>query len=369
MDIIFEESTPALPILYDALNAQAQLLIETAQVLYQYQKTGEPEILQEGLGDIIQRMIYEVVSMIQKIRSAIANLFMRLNSRAMSYEKIMKKYAPELRNADITPFSIEGYDFTVTDKSRPNITTVHGIYLKYNDLITRFSTLTSDKVREICEDITSERHLSATRANLLGVTGIAIPQSTIKQEAFKFYRNGKSETLEMTINKEIVQDIVNNYENVINERKMTMNENKEINVLLNDMERFFKVIVPKELKKTQDVSKLSYSGPMVDSNKQIDGTITNIADFQSYVNAKYKQTVELAHAVTAVYTERIAAIDSKMKQDEHIVRQALDKIGKDDVKLEGFEALDKCNSYPMAVNKNWAGVWEGCNILGGGYHV
>ena len=58
-----------------------------------------------------------------------------------------------------------------------------------------------------------------------------------------------------------------------------------------------------------------------------DVKIANLSDFNAYVNAKYKQTVAIATAVTTVYTARISAIESKMRQDEYIVREALDKKG------------------------------------------
>ena len=365
MDIIFEESSASLPILYDALNAQQQILIETAQMLYQCQRSGDVEILTEGFGDIIQKIIDKIVDIIKKIRQAISQCLMRLNSRAMSYKKIMDKYAPELRDTNVMPFEVDGYDFTITGNSNPDISQVYAMYAKYNDTLMSFNKLSSDKVREICEEITGERELSDIRGRILG-TNKPVGQATVKQEAFKFYRDGKSETTTLTVSSETIKDIIANYENIIDARKVAISNNKEVNRLLNDMERYFKVVIPKKLKETQSMSDLKYGDLMTQDDNP--DKIANIADFNAYVNAKYKQTVEIAHAVTAIYTEHIAAIDSKMKQDEFIVRKALDRAGQH-LMESIFATFDKYNSYPATPNKNWAEVWEGCNLIGGGYNV
>ena len=350
MEILFEDSASCLSILYDSLQAQRKIMIETASLIYTAEKAGDMEIVGEGFIDILNRIADEIIAMIVRIRDTVRNFIMRLNSRSASYEKVMKKYCSELQDFDIQPFSIDGYDFKISNDTRPNVKVIHELYLAYNIRMLDFNKLTSDQVKEICEKVTSEGSLGKKRGDLLG----------------------QSEVGEIKITKDEIRAIIADYPAVIAERKYTIDEQRTLNILLNDMERDFKVNIPKRMKETPTLKNALYNeGPIgVADDVKVNGRvinqdvkIANLSDFNAYVNAKYKQTVAIATAVTTVYTARISAIESKMRQDEYIVREALDKKGRN--VAEEFEIFDKYNSYPCTPNTNWASVTEGCNLIGG----
>lgn len=371
MEILFEDSASCLSILYDSLQAQRKIMIETASLIYTAEKAGDMEIVEEGFIDILNRIADEIIAMIVRIRDTVRNFIMRLNSRSASYEKVMKKYCSELQDFDIQPFSIDGYDFKISNDTRPNVKVIHELYLAYNIRMLDFNKLTSDQVKEICEKVTSEGSLGKKRGDLLGISD-SVKQTDLKERAFKYYRNGQSEVGEIKITKDEIRAIIADYPAVIAERKYTIDEQRTLNILLNDMERDFKVNIPKRMKETPTLKNALYNeGPIgVADDVKVNGRvinqdvkIANLSDFNAYVNAKYKQTVAIATAVTTVYTARISAIESKMRQDEYIVREALDKKGRN--VAEEFEIFDKYNSYPCTPNTNWASVTEGCNLIGG----
>lgn len=365
MDILFDSAVSSLPMTYDALAAQQKVMIETAKVMYMFEKTGDTEILQEGFMDIVESIKESVLRLIEKVRNAIKQMLMRLNSRAMSYKKLVEKYREDLYGANIKSFEIEGYQFRLGTDSRPDVTSVHDIYLKYNDQIMIFDRLSPEKVREICDNIISEHALNSMRTRLL--TGEnswgGVRQSKLKDTSFQYYRNGSTEVGKMTITQKDIDEILLGYTAVIDERKFTLSQQTEVNKLLNDMESFFKHVVPKKVKDTSSYTVSTYNGPEASTTL---GTpqLTNIADFQTFVNAKYRQTVEMANAVATVFTERVAAIDNMMKQNEFIIRQALDYKGQGKTVNETMKLYDSYTTYPATVNENWTGVWEGCNLVG-----
>lgn len=364
MDILFDDAVSSLPMTYDALMAQQQVMIETAQLMYMFEKTGDTDILQEGLMDIIESIKESVLRLIEKIRNAIKMMLMRLNSRAMSYKKLVEKYREELFNADIKSFDIEGYDFKVGTDTRPNVAAVHDIYIKYNDQIMIFDKLSTEKVREICSNIISEQALNLMRVKLLMGKEMwgGVKQSDLKDVSFQYYRNNTNAVVKMIITQKDIDEILTDYNNVIDERRATLSQQTEVNRLLNEMESFFKHVVPKKLKDTNSYTVAAFNGPETPADIGT-GQLSNIADFQTFVNAKYRQTVEMANAVATVFSERVAAIDSLMKQNEFIIRQALDYKGQNKTVNETMRLYDPYTTYPATINKNWAGVWEGCNLL------
>lgn len=376
MDILFEDNISIAPIIYEAMEEQQQIMIEMASMLYNFQKTDNIEVVQEGFMDILEKVKEAVLNMIHKIRETIRNFIARLNSRSSSYDKVVKMCTEGGIDFDsVKPFTITGFNFKVGSDTRPDVRVVDKLYYEHNAGLVNFKQLTSDAVQKMCEEMTSSETLGKKRAELLGTSG-SISQDDLKEAAFKFYRDGKSEAFDITISGANVRDVVKKQKSIKGEHKETIEEQKSINALLNRMETTFKTDLPNAVKKYKDFSRatVTYIGGssgvdagVQDTHNEFDamnqGRITNISNVNNYINARYKQTVAIATAVTTVYTARIAALESKMRQDEHIIREAMKQSGR--AVDESMRIFDKHNSYPMTPNMDWACVTEGCNLIGG----
>lgn len=365
MDILFEDSNPGLAMWYDSLKAEQSIMLEMVQTVYYYEKTGDVEILTEGVMDVIKHIIYEIVAMIVKIKDTIKSFFTRMNSQSMEYGKLMDKYAQILhRREDIKPFDVEGFNFIISKDNCPDMYAADSIYTKYNAQLMAFNLYTSDKIRALIEDIKQGNKNFELRGKLLGISG-GIKKEDLKSTAFMHYRDGQTETVKIKVDKKMVREIIANAMSVSAAKKWAITSQKETDKLLKDMEHFFKDVVPAKLKETQRAQDLSYGGRNggLEDIDYKDTKVANVNDFMAYVNAMYHVTVEMANDVTVVFTEYISAITSKMNQDIYIVKKALMGSGID--VTEEFAIFDKYNSYPSTPNLNWAKVMEGCNTLGG----
>ena len=366
MDILYD-STSVLEALYDLVTTQGTVLEEIAVMNHNYKKTGDMDVLTEGVNDIIDLIISSVKKFIQKIKDYVIRKFMILNSYRMEYDKLIEKYRDVLQNAKFDPFSIEGFEFTTLSRPRPNVKKAYDIIEEFNSTIAKFASLTTNDIRAINNEECSDIAIQRLRATILG-TSERIAQEEFKKTCFMFYRNDREFASKIDVTEDLVKTILSNSGSLIAERKAVKTDKDMVMSVLNNMERFFSVKVSAlydDIKKTYSVHTLTKNG-MSDEDVY---TLSEreLGKLTMYLSCKYNMVVELANIISVVFAERLSAIDSQTNQELEILREVL-KVQKGT--LEGFDHIERVlattNSFPPTPNPNWVQVWEGISDIGRG---
>lgn len=363
MEILYD-SASILEALYDLSLSQETLLEEIAIMKHNYKKTADMDVLTEGVGDIISLIISSVKKFIQKMKDFVVRKFLILNSYRMEYDKLIAKYGSVLAAAEFDPFDIDGFQFTVLSRPRPNTGKVYEIIEEFNATIAKFSSLTMEDIRRINNEDCSAIAFQRLRAQVLG-TSDRVSQEEFKKTCYMYYRNDKEFAETMSISKDTIGDILKNSGALIAEKKTIKTDKDATMNVLNNMERFFSVKVSDlydDVKKRYHVNGLSKGGTADTDSYAL--AETEMGKLTMYLSSRYQQVVELANIVSIIFVERMAAINDQMNQELQILREVLKVQGP----MEGVERiLEVANSYPPAPNTNWAPIWEGISDLGGEY--
>lgn len=361
MDMLYD-SMSILEALYDLDLSRETLMEEIIVMEHNYKKTGNVEMLTEGVGDMITLIVDSIKKFLQKMKDFVVRKFMIINSYRMEYDRLIEKYGKFLADISFDPFLIEGYRFTTLSVPRPNTSMVIQIVDEFNSTIAKFSSLTTEDIREMNNKSCSDLAFQRLRADVLGASN-RIPQEDFKGACFKFYRNNQEYTEQIEITKDIVGSILKNSSALIAEKKIMKSDKDSVLTILSNMERFFSVKVSSlydDIKKTYTVRNLSKSG-MGESEAQIMGE-KEMGKLTMYLSSRYQQVVELANIISIVFVERMSAINDQTNQELQILRQVLkEKNGA----MEGVDAMmEAANSYPPTPNRSWAPIWDGVPMGG-----
>lgn len=363
MEVLYD-SMSVLEALYDLKVHSQSVTEEIAIMSHNYKKTGDPEMLTEGCKDLLDLIISGIKSFIQKIRDLIKKHTMILNSYHMEYSKLIEKYSEVVMSAEIQPFHIEGFNFTVLTNPRPDVSEVHGIIEEFNNDIAKFSSLTIEDIRELKLRKSSDISFERLRGKVLGVSSRIDPQD-FRKYAHSFYRGNSEYPNDIVIDKDYINTIIKNSEMLIKEKKTTSIDKDSIMGTLSRLEKFFSTKVSRlydDIERVYNVSNLQKNGETSDDSQRIEES--EMSKLVMYLSNRYQQAVELSNIISVVFVERISAIKDQMNQESQIIRTALKQI--QPAVFEGFmETLENVNSYPPTPNTNWAPIWEGISTYGG----
>lgn len=363
MEVLYE-SMSILEAVYDLNMTQESLLEEIGIMNHNYKKTGDVDVLTEGVGDIIALIFSSIKKFIQKMKDYVVRKWMILNSYRMEYDKIIEKYGKVLAAAKFDPFTIEGFRFTTLSRPRPDTSKVNSIIADFNVTIAKFPSLTIEDIREINNNECSAVAFQRLRADVLG-TPDRISQEEFKKTCYTFYRNDREFADKITVDSNMVNAILTNSSALIGEKKAVKVDKDTTMSILNNMERFFSVKVSAlydDIKKTYNVHGLSKNG-MGEEEAQV-LTEKEMEKLTMYLSSRYQQVVELANIISIVFVERMSAINDQTNQELQILREVL-KLQTGPVTDSFDRLLESANSFPPTPNPNWAPVWEGISDMGG----
>ena len=365
MDTLYD-SVSILEALYDLHSTQETLLEEVGIVRHNYKKTGDVEMLTEGVGDIITLIFSSIKKFIQKMKDFIVRKFLILNSYRMEYDKLIEKYGKTLAAAKFVPFTIEGYRFTTLSRPRPNTGKVISIIDDFNTTIAKFQSLTMEDIRRINNEECSAVAFQRLRADVLGTTN-RLSQEEFKKSCFMHYRNDQEFPEKITVDTTLINALLDGANALIAEKKIVKADKDTALSILNNMERFFSVKVSTlydDIRKTYNLHGLSKTG-VADDSVQTMGE-KELEKLTMYLSSRYQQVVELTSIISIVFVERMAAINDQTNQELQILREVL-KLQTNYVADSTDLLLETVNSFPPTPNPNWAPVWDGISDMGGGF--
>lgn len=359
MEILFD-TLSVLGALYDLQQSSDVVVEQTIIMSHNYDKTADMDILTEGVGDILQMIIKGIRAFIDKVKALINKGFMVLNSYTMEYEKLVQKYGGALSSAQITPFTVEGFNFTVLAVNKPNTSYVYKMIEDFNSDIVKFNRYSSDDIRLMNAESLSPAYLSRLRGNVAG-SKTSIDAEDFKSYMHQYYRDMVNNPINVTIDSQYIRAAIERAPILLSEQKQTKSEKDDIMSTLSRMEKFFSVKVASlydDIQRTYNVASLQNSGYKADEATRIEES--KLSDLTCYMTTKYQQVVELSNIISIVFVERMAAIKDQMMQDSQVVRMAIRKTGivSENVSLV-TKAIEEANIYPPTPNPNWAPILDG----------
>lgn len=363
MEVLFD-TVPILEALYDLQLSSNKVMEQSIIVSHNYDKTGDCDILTEGVNDVLSLIISGIKSFIAKIKEIVNKCIMALNSFGMEYEKLVKKYGASLSDADFKPFELEGFVFTTLTVNKPDDSSIYKIIEDFNNDIVKFNRYTSEDIRSICMDAVSPSKFNRVRGQILG-NGQSIPDADFKKYVYKYYRNGFEQPTTVIIDPQYVKSVISRCDDLLSEKKAAKFEKETLLGVLGRMEKFFSVKVASlydDVQRTYNVSSLQKSGYSENDAQRINES--HFTDLTNYMMMRYQQVVTLSNIVSLIYIERISAIKDQINQDSQTIRMALRRAG---IVMENevlvSKVIEEANAFPPTPNPNWAPILEGVSNL------
>lgn len=364
MEILFD-LVPITEAVYDLQMNQQMVLEEIITVSHMYTKTQDNDILTEGVSDIITLVVNGIKAFNAKIKALINKCFATLNSYYMEYDKLIDKYGDAILKANIEPFTIEGFTFTVLDNPRPNVTMVGELVDQFNKDLAKFHSLSIEQIREMNAEATSDMRIEKLRSEILGGKPSRIATNEFKSYVFKFYRNGLEYPTSIEITKDMIAEIVENKGVLTSEKKATQSQKDSVMGILTRMEKLFSMNMTRlfdDVDKVYNVPSLKKNGLTSEDATAVEDT--ELCKLMLYMNMRYQQVVELMNIVSITFVERTSAIKDQVNQELQIFRMALRHINP--TLLESTDAIfESVNSFPPTPNTDWVPITEGMFILEG----
>lgn len=367
MEEILIESFSALEALCDLHKDYDTFCEEQVRLEYNYRKTKDLQVVEEGLGDILQFIVESFRRFVGKIRDLCHKLIMAMNSLGMEYSKLIEKYGEELKRMEIPEKEIEGFRYSTLSVNPPNVELIYQLLSDFNNHISKFDRMTTEEIRTMYNDAMAEISLGRLRGKLIGDGG-RIEADGLRSHIYQMYRSGCTYPVKITVTKEMIADIVDNSKALLQEKKLAGQQKLEILNLLQRMEKFFSVSLTDlydDVDKsysihglTTELSKKGYESDQIYRIRE-----AAMQNFSMYMTMRYNQVMEMSNVMTVLFTERLGAIKDQIDQERQIINMMLRfnvyVLGAKSVK-ESFvpEALAKANSYPIVPNPNWAPILE-----------
>lgn len=367
MDEILIESFSALEALCDLHADYNTFCEEQVRMEYNYQKTKDLQVVEEGIGDILQFIVESFRRFIGKVRDLYNKAIMVMNSLGMEYSKLIDKYGDDLKRMEIPEKEIEGFQYSTLSVNPPNVGLVYQLLSEFNTHIAKFNQLTTEEIRTMYNDAMTEISVGRLRGKLIGDGG-RIEADGLRSHIYQMYRSGYTYPVKLKVTKEMIGGIVDNSKALLQEKKLAGQQKLEVLNLLQRMEKFFSVSLMDlydDVDKSYNIralsTELSKKGYEEDTVYRIREAA--MQNFSMYMTMRYNQVMEMSNVMTVLFTERLGAIKDQIDQERQIINMMLrlnvTAFGGKSVK-ESFvpDALAKANSYPITPNPNWAPILE-----------
>ena len=369
MEILFD-SIPVLEALYDLQITSNNVMEQAVIVSHNFDKTGDCDILTEGVSDILSLIVNGIKAFINKIKEIVNKCIMKLNSFGMEYDKLIQKYGSSVIDKDFKPFDIEGFNFVTLTVNKPDDSCVYKIIDDFNNDIIKFNRYSSQDIRTICMDAVSPSKFNKIRGEILG-NKMSIPDTDFKKYVYTYYRNGIGEPYTISVDPQYVKAAINHSDELLSAKKTAKAEKDALLGILGRMEKFFSVKASSlydDVQKTYNISSLQKSGYSETDARKI--SESKLTDLTNYMMMRYQQVVTISNIVSIIYIERISALTDQINQESQAVRMAIRRLGlvMESETLVG-EALEEANTYPPTPNENWVQILEGVSMYKGGDKV
>ena len=294
--------------------SETDLMEANCKYQHYYNKTGDPQVLEEGLisiSDIVKKMTSSYKKGITAFSSSTKK---DLLDYAVSLQKYAKKHESTIKNlqSDLVNFYVDGYNFSVLDVKRIDLSELYELLKQYDEFVKNFSRGTVEgSLEAISQSISgymSDKNLVKVRSSMLGAPGdceISEFLTTIK----KLYRGGTAKKEPVHVTKEYILRIINDIPRIQKDMQETLNESdtisKEYHAFLNN--------VSSMIEHLNSISKK-------------DGDFSNPEIVKKYVNVMIQMRDRYSEVVSSavmIVNDRISALRELTAQSMEILTIAV----------------------------------------------
>ena len=315
----------ALSIIYGTMESDSQTFKSYVHTGFLMECGASDDIVMESVGDMFKTIADGFSKFIQKVKDFFKRILLYITSAYQDLDKVASQVKDTIKDKDIN-FMINGFKFTVVDKSGPNMMEFRNIVSAYNEDMSNLAKLKSSTMNKEIMDWLEESNLDKLRGQVLG-TNDKIAEEDFLDEIRSYYRNGELSTVTVKVTKAMVQDIISHAKRLEELKKSSIKDRDTLIELLTKTESFFGRTIYSYYKGTSrqvNVNKVN-----VDNNKfSTEDNVVNVNDdltkiITTYASYKSKQVNKIAGMVNLVACERVNALRDQIKQERSILRKCL----------------------------------------------
>lgn len=288
-----------------------------------------PEIIMEGLGDMLASAAQFFKELIRKLTEFFKKTMLYLTSMFVSFEKFLDKYKDKLLSTEKS-YTVWGYEYTL-NQSVPKTDAMSKIVSEFNSEMSDVTKLKKGDLVKRREEFVNENHQDALRGQILGL-GRPIEAGDSLTELRKMFRSNQEEEKEIRVDKAVLQSMMANYKLAKKKLDETRNERDKIEGVYRSLEQFFargvkyryedgnRKIVTKSPNVTlagKDSSANYKDETSVSHSDNISGVINY------YYSFKWKQAQSIGAISFQAFIEKINAIKEAMTFYEKSIRRAI----------------------------------------------
>ena len=330
----YDATCEALSIIYDVQESDMETFKAFVYEGYLIGSGATSDIVMEGASDIFKSIVNGIKKFIEKIKAFFKKILLYITSATEDLDKLAAKVKPVVNDIKDIKFTIDGYNFTVINKSGPNISEFQRIVSEYNTDMQDLSKLKDGDIKNNVTQWLEERHLDKLRGEVLGAGG-AIEEDEYLETIRAYYRNDEKSTSEINVTKSMVEGILSHAKKLEEVKKSAIKDRDSLITLLTKTENFFDKTLPSFYKGDDlqtNVAKLNTSdGKFSKEDNYVSTGESGYKLVSTYATLKARQVNKIASMINLVACERVNALRDQIKQERTILRRCLFSESKDDV--------------------------------------
>lgn len=327
----------ALSIIYESMESDSRTFKSFVHAGVMMESGASDDIVMESVGDIFKTIANGLNKFIQKVKEFFKKILLYITSAYQDLDKLSEEVKKIIKDKDDIRFKIDGFKFTVMDKSGPNTTEFHDIVSSYNEDMAKLSKLKESEIKKSITAWLEESNLDRLRGQVLG-NNERIPEDEFLDEIRSYYRNGEISTSTIEVTKSMVMDIIGHAKRLEDLKKSSIKDRDTLINLLTKSESFFGRTIYSYYKGSEkqiNVSKVNVSDDKFsteDNNVNVNDELSKIISM--YASYKAKQVNKIAGMINLVACERVNALRDQIKQERTILRKCLFGSSSDDAVKE-----------------------------------
>lgn len=300
-------------------------VLENTRYMYLGEKEDCIEIITESVQDFFDKMAEFFKKLLNKIKEFFGKLFLLIQSLLGKTDKIIKDNRHNLLKKDGS-FVVDNYDYTVNGAS-VKTDVLDNLIAEYNK---EYNQIHKMNIREIVERREQAMDtLPKLRGQILG-NNERIESSQLREEANKFFRNGEDSPKQITVDKQYIAKICDEYSKLDNTYTECVKEKRKLEVQLDSLKRYFESgsrqvkYINGEQKTNVNQLELKDSGiRKTGESMNTTATSASLKAINAYFDYRFAESKELSNIILTVLDSKCKALRDEIKHYDDCIRKWL----------------------------------------------
>lgn len=328
-------------------NSTLKFLLEAENELLDYKKefyktlleTDNPYIINESFNDVLDK-IKKIIKKILAYIESIIKRFITQIAKFVGSDKYILKMKDHIRKfTDSDSFNVDGYYFTIKD-TVPVVDIVGLDLSEFRDELRNIDskniTAKLSKLAGLIAEISDESKMDDIRGQILNVNN-PITETDFTNQVFAVFRDGKSDTSNLTIDREYVMNAISDY----SEYKSKIKDVKAIQNRVSNKYKLLESQINDVVRTNIKIDGSSTIDVTIDSDKystEYKANLKNLLD--RLITAQANQISRIANLHVQAIAGKLDAYNALVIQDRNILYTALSKVQKNIKNTKVMESLD-----------------------------